>query len=562
MFKGHPRGLPVLFFTEMWERFGFYLMLGIFSLYMLDPSESGPFGGLGFSREWAAEVYGTYLALVYLTPFFGGIIADRFWGYRKCVTLGGILMGVGYILLAVPGLTMFYISLLLIVLGNGFFKPNISTMVGRLYPEGSKLKDAGYNIFYMGINIGAFVCNFVAAILRNRFGWGYAFAAAGIGMFIGVITFWYGQKHLKNVEDLGDVTAAQDKSIIGKIVLQILIPAAIVGVVGYKWFGGMFGGGASGAATAAFIFATIPVIVYYGVLLGRAPRVEKGPIGALLAIFAVVIVFWMIFHQNGSSLTYWAQENTRRGAGAMTPIVESLYMNQDATIQPDSVYQHHYAMLQADPTYQSPAGMAHPDSADSYWNNVPPEDRPTIGARATLVSTELFQSINPFFVVFLTPVVVAAFAWLRRRGKEPSTPGKIAWGMVITAISTLFMIAAVRMTAGGEFKASPLWLVGTYGVITIGELCLSPMGLALVSKLSPKRVTAMMMGGWFLAVAIGNKLSGVLAGLWERIPLEGIFWINCASAVGAALIIAALTPWIRRVMNEHENSNNVEKKAA
>lgn len=527
MFKGHPRGLPVLFFTEMWERFGFYLMLGIFSLYMLDPSESGPFGGLGFTREWAAEVYGTYLALVYLTPFFGGIIADRFWGYRRCVTLGGLLMAAGYLLLAAPGLVTFYIALLLIVLGNGFFKPNISTMVGRLYPEGSKLKDSGYNIFYMGINIGAFVCNFIAAILRNRFGWGYAFAAAGIGMVIGVITFRMGQKHLRDVEDLGDVNAAQDRSIIGKIAWQILVPSVITGFVGYKFFGALFGGG----ATAAFIFATFPVIFYYAQLWARAPRDEKGPIGALLSIFAVVIIFWMIFHQNGSSLTYWAEENTRRGAGALAPAVSALYMDQDATIGTD---------------------IQDPDAEGSYWRNVPPARRPPAGQKVVLVSTELFQSINPFFVVFLTPVVVGAFSWLRRRGREPSTPGKIAWGMVITAISTLFMIAAVRVTNGGEFKASPWWLVGTYGVITVGELCLSPMGLALVSKLSPKRVTALMMGGWFLATAIGNKLSGVLAGLWERIPLEGIFWINCISAVAAALIIAALTPWIRRVMAEHE----------
>jgi len=537
MFKGHPRGLPVLFFTEMWERFGFYLMLGIFSLYMLDPGEPGPFGGLGFTREWAAEIYGTYMALVYLTPFFGGIIADRFWGYRKCVTLGGILMGSGYLMLAVPGVKAFYIALLLIVIGNGFFKPNISTMVGRLYPEGSTLKDAGYNIFYMGINIGAFVCNFVAAVLRNRFGWGYAFAAAGIGMFIGVLTFRMGQKHLREVEDLGDVSASADRNIIGRIMVRIFVPAVIAGFVGYKFFGGLFGGGHSGPATAAFLFATIPVIAYFVGLLASAPRAEKGPIGALMSIFAVVIVFWMIFHQNGSSLTYWAEENTRRSAGAMAPVVQTLYMEQDATIG---------------------EAVPNPDAAGSYWRNVPPERRPPVGQRVTLVSTELFQSINPFFVVFLTPVVVGFFAWLRRRGREPSTPGKIAWGMVVTAASTLFMIAAVRVTHGGEFKASPWWLVGTYGVITVGELCLSPMGLALVSKLAPKRVTALMMGGWFLATAIGNKLSGVLAGLWERIPLEGIFWINCVSALGAALIIAVLTPWIRRVMAEH--AQQVEKR--
>ena len=534
MLKGHPRGLAVLFFTEMWERFGYYLMLGIFSLYMLDPSESGPFGGLGFTREWAAEVYGTYLALVYLTPFFGGIIADRFWGYRRCVTLGGILMAAGYLLLAVPGLKVFYIALLVIVIGNGFFKPNMSTMVGRLYPEGSKLKDAGYNIFYMGINIGAFVCNFVAAILRNRFGWGYAFAAAGIGMLIGVVIFYIGQKHPRNVEDRGDITVAADTGIIGRIVFQIIVPAVIVGWVGYKFFGDVFGS----PQTAAFLFATIPVIAYFVGLLARAPKHEKGPIGALLSIFAVVIVFWMIFHQNGSSLTYWAEENTRREAGAIAPTLRAFYFDQDATIG---------------------TSIPDPDAPGSYWRNVPPDERPGVGEKVTLISTELFQSVNPFFVVFLTPLVVAYFGWLRRRGREPSTPGKIAWGMVITAISVLFMIAAIRVTQGGEFKASPWWLVASYGVITVGELCLSPMGLALVSKLSPKRVTALMMGGWFLSTAIGNKLSGVLAGLWERIPLEGIFWINFGSAVVAAIAIGAMTPWIRRVMSKHEERTNAGK---
>ncbi|RMF56944.1 MAG: MFS transporter [Calditrichaeota bacterium] len=530
MFKGHPKGLPVLFFTEMWERFGFYLMLGIFSLYMLDPSEPGPFGGMGFSREWAAEVYGTYLALVYLTPFFGGIIADRFLGYRKSVYLGGTLMALGYLGLAVPGVGIFYISLLLIVLGNGFFKPNISTLVGRLYPEGSKLKDSGYNIFYMGINIGAFVCNFVAAILRNNFGWGYAFAAAGIGMLIGLVTFFLGQKHLTMVHDRGEVGSVADTGILGKLVFQIIIPAGICGFIGYEFFGGLFGGSPQ---TAAFIFATIPVIGYYVVLVLTSPKEERAPIGALLSIFAVVIVFWMIFHQNGSSLTYWAEENTKREAGVLAPVLRFFSFDQDATIG---------------------TTIKDPDAPGSYWRNVPPEQRPPAGKTVTLISTELFQSINPFFVVFLTPLVVGFFGWLRRRNKEPSTPAKIAWGMVITAVSTLFMIAAVHVTHGGQFKASPWWLVGTYGVITVGELFLSPMGLALVSKLSPKRVTALMMGGWFLATAIGNKLSGVLAGLWEKIPLEGIFWINFASALGAALVIAALTPWIRRVMAEHEQA--------
>lgn len=185
MFKNHPKGLPVLFFTEMWERFGFYLMLGIFFLYMIDTQT----GGLSLTRAEAADIYGTYIALVYLTPFLGGLLADRILGYRRAIFIGGTLMGLGYIGLAIPGPEAFWASLLLIIFGNGFFKPNISTLVGNLYsqPAYKELKDSGYNIFYMGINIGAFICNFVAAYLRNHYGWGYAFAAAGIGMFIGLI---------------------------------------------------------------------------------------------------------------------------------------------------------------------------------------------------------------------------------------------------------------------------------------------------------------------------------------------------------------------------------------
>ncbi|MCW8849570.1 MAG: oligopeptide:H+ symporter, partial [Melioribacteraceae bacterium] len=196
MFSHHPKGLPVLFFTEMWERFGFYLMLGIFTLYMIAND------GMGFTRTFSAEIYGTYLALVYLTPFLGGLLADRFLGYRKSIFIGGILMGLGYLGLTLPTELTFYLSLLLIIIGNGFFKPNISTLVGRLYDteEYRDYKDSGYNIFYMGINIGAFVCNFFAAFLRNNFGWGAAFAMAGIGMFIGMTWFLLGQKHVKDVD--------------------------------------------------------------------------------------------------------------------------------------------------------------------------------------------------------------------------------------------------------------------------------------------------------------------------------------------------------------------------
>jgi POT family proton-dependent oligopeptide transporter len=523
MFRKHPPALKVLFFTEMWERFGYYLMLGILVLYMRDTV----MGGLGFSYKASADVYGTFIALVYLTPFFGGILADRKIGYRNAVLIGGTMMGIGYLTLSIPGTTAFYVGLGIIIVGNGFFKPNMSALVGRLYAEDSPLKDAGYNIFYMGINIGAFVCNFVAALLRNRFGWGWAFAAAGIGMFIGVLIFFANRKLLADVPDRGD-GGAVDENVLGQLVSQVIIPAAVAGTVGYMFLGGLFGGSAS---TAAFVCASIPVLVYYLLLWLRSSDEERGPIGALLAIFAVVVVFWMVFHQNGSTLTYWAEENTRREAGVLEPVLETLYLDQDATIGET---------------------IDDPDAQGSYWRNVPPEERPSVMEPVTLISTELFQSINPFFIIIFTPLVVGLFAWLQQRGKEPSTPAKIAWGMLITAVSTLFMIGAVLVSHGGQDKVSPLWLVGTYAVITVGELFLSPMGLALVSRLAPARVTALMMGGWFLATAIGNKLAGVLAGFWEQIPLVGIFGINCGAALAAALAIAAMTPKIRRIMAEHQ----------
>ena len=512
--KKHPKGLMVLFFTEMWERFGFYLMLGIFTLYMIDKDT----GGMGMDKASAAEIYGTYIALVYFTPFIGGLLADRFLGYRLSITIGGLLMGTGYIMLAIPGMTMFYIALGVIIIGNGFFKPNISTLLGRLYEDRPELKDTGYNIFYMGINIGAFVCNFVAAILRNKFGWGYAFAAAGIGMYIGLIIFWIWQKNVKEADIKPD--PRQGEGTLKTVFLIIILPAAACATLGYFLFYKAFGW-FDKPTTAMFVGAVFPVIGYYVSIWYKAPRVEKRPIAALLVIFGVVIIFWMIFHQNGSALTYWAKENTRREvSGTAARVLDGMQMAQKVK------------------------------GDNKYYANVLPKDRPKPGETRTLVPAELFQSINPFFVVALSPLVLWFFGFLRRRNKEPTTPGKIGWGMIITALSTLLMIAAVQVTHDGAIKGSAGWLISTYGVITIGELCLSPMGLSLVSKLSPKHLTGLMMGGWFLSTAFGNKLSGVLSGLWEKINHTTFFIINCASAVFAAILIFLLLPWLRKVMGE------------
>ncbi len=546
MFKNHPRGLVVLFFTEMWERFGYYLLLGIFTLYMIDTQS----GGLGMSLASAADIYGTFLALVYLSPFIGGLLADRVLGYRRAIIFGGILMGTGYITLALPGMTAFWVALFLIIIGNGFFKPNISTLVGNLYADEKykPLKDTGYNIFYMGINIGAFVCNFVAAYLRNHYGWGYAFAAAGIGLYVGVILFITGKKHIIHA-DVRKPVQKEDMSM-GKISAVVFLPAIVVGAIGWFLPGNLFGSD----STDAFLFASIPVLLFYLSLWLKASKKDKAPIGALLSIFAIVIIFWAIFHQNGSALTIWAENYTHRELpAAVQPAAQAFGMVQEVDTTPRSVPKldiHGKPLIDADNRVITEMGP-HP-----YFNNLDKTQWPAEGKNMVLISTEIFQSVNPFFVVALTPLVVWFFGFLRKKGREPSTPAKIGSGLFITALSTLIMIAAVFASQNGLTKSSPWWLISSYAVITVGELFLSPMGLSLVSKLSPPRITALMMGGWFLATSIGNKLSGILSSLWEQYDHKAVFFsINFAGAMLATLAILIMLKWLKRVVKEHTDGH-------
>ncbi len=548
MFKHHPKGLPVLFFTEMWERFGFYLMLGIFTLYMIDTEGNG---GMGFSFAKSADIYGTYLALVYLTPFIGGLLADRVLGYRLSITIGGTLMGLGYIGLAVPGEAAFFISLLLIIIGNGFFKPNISTLVGNLYnnEKYEKYKDAGFNIFYMGINIGAFVCNFIAAYLRNQYGWGYAFAIAGVGMLLGLIWFWSGQKHVKEA-DVIKPTQKEDVPL-PKLFGIIFVPAIIFGLIGWFVPTLLFGQPLLGAnSTDAFLFAAVPIVAFYASLWVRASKEDKRPIAALLSVMGVVVIFWAVFHQNGSALTIWAEDYTSREMpAAVESIAETFSLVQVVDTSPREVPKtdaHGVPLQDEDGKIITTMGP-HP-----YFNNLPKDQWPPEGKSLKLLSTEIFQSINPFFVVFLTPVVVGFFSFLRRKGKEPSTPGKIGLGMFITALSTVVMMIAVITSDNGAVKSAPTWLIINYAVITVGELFLSPMGLALVSKLSPPRITALMMGGWFLSTAIGNKLSGILSGLWNVFDNKIYFFmINFAGAMFGAILMFLLLKWLKEIVYEH-----------
>ena len=550
----HPKGLMVLFFTEMWERFGFYLLIGIFFLYMT-ASKDSQFPGMGFTSLQASDIYGSYLALVYLTPFIGGLLADRYLGYRLSITIGGLLFSAGYFLLAVNNETAFFLALLLIIMGNGLFKPNISALVGKIYdsdPKFRDMKDSGYNIFYMGINIGAFVCNFIAAYLRINYGWGWAFAAAGLGMLIGVVWFWTGQMFTDDIKKVDKVSPpTEDDMPMVKILKTLFLPAIIAALVGWFIPGNIF----SSDSTDAFIFFSLVVVIFYFNIYRTARKDEKQPIKALLAVMGSVIIFWAIFHQNGAALTVWAQKyTTREVPEAIEKPIESLGLNQVVTTKLRKLPQtdlHGAAVLDE---HGDPIVSMRPNP---YFENMPKEEWPESG-KLNLISPEIFQSINPGFIIIFTPLVVGFFNFLaRRRKKGPvSTPAKIGWGMIITALSAIVMIFAVVVSNNGAHKVSAGWLFGTYAVITVGELCLSPMGLSLVSKLSPPRITALMMGGWFLSTSIGNKLSGVLSGMWETYDNKAFFFTTNALLAGISVIlIFSMLPWLKRVMRDHAAAN-------
>jgi len=424
----HPKGLPVLFLTEMWERFSFYCMLAILALYMNAPAEQG---GLGFSVVKTGQIYGLYIGIVYFTPLFGGIIADRLLGVRRTVILGGAFLILGHLLLAFRPLPFFYGGLAALIIGNGLFKPNISTMLGNLYRDMPQKRDDGYNIFYLGINLGAFASPLVAALARNIWGWHAAFATAAVGMVISMLIFLIFQKYVQS-GDIGPAASRLDHK----------------------------------ADTSAIL----------------DPKVARQRVGALIVVFLVVIVFWMAFSQQGLTLTFWARN-----------------------------------------------------------------------ASQTVLQPEIFSSINPAFILFLTFPLIAFWQRLRFRGKEPSTAAKLAIGMLLTAVAYVVMATAGFM-GGNEGKVGVFWLVSTYAIITTGELCLSPMGLSLVSKLAPPSLMGMMMGGWFVSTAIGNYLAGAVGGsLWNNIPHSMFFLIFVGAAAAVFVVAMMLLRWLDPIIHQAEH---------
>jgi POT family proton-dependent oligopeptide transporter len=490
-------------------------------------------------------------------------------------------MMIGHLVLSWPTAPGLYLGLGFLILGNGAFKPNIGVMVGGLYPPGSKLRDAGYSIFYMGVNLGAFICNFVAAIVRNYFdahpwqitenwqlgGWHAAFGVAAIGMFIGLILFSLNYHRFAHVDQR--VIADKRSNDFTPLFLECLIPAALFAGLFY-WFGSMkwlpFP-----AVTAAFLGACLPVMFFYFRIWSKLQnRDEKNRTSALLVLFLIVIIFWSVFHLNTTALTIWARDNTDRTPNKMVSVLTDRI--EGYTENADSKYYTNASPETPRPAKDSFAVIAEQEYKQKEKNGellikddqsifVTQKRLDEVFARANettpvlekgkhlkVINTELFQSINPAYVIMFTPLVVGFFHWLRSRGWEPSTPAKIAMGLFVTGLGPMVMFAATYYSNDGAMKVTAWWLFGTYAVATVGELCLSPIGLSFVNKVSPKHIGAFMLGGWYMSTAIGNKLSGIFGELYSSPEVNHYyFWI--ALTVGASLAagsIFVLLPWFKK----------------
>jgi dipeptide/tripeptide permease len=639
MFTGHPQGLFRLFFIEMWERLGFYTIVAVLLLYAKDTER----GGLGLPADFANEIYGIYLAFVYFTPYLGGILADRYLGYRKAVLIGGLVFATGFFLLGSGKSWTFPVGLTLLCIGNGFFKPNISAMVGNLYVKGDPKRDAGFNIFYMGINIGAFTANFLAAYTRNEWFWEAAFLAAGFGMLASVVILLASWKVLERADRTPGTNPGDTP--FREILLKILGPALVFGVLGWLFAAYVLPASVTKLVKATdigFLIGSVPILLFFANLSRRASDEEKPGLRALLPVYLAGGTFFMVLHLNGSAMTTWADENTARHLGQPDPVV---LVADTFPVFAGSAYPSYYGNAAADvprphPTTLLPIasdpqtkmfGQKRMDQAsldelrgklpagvtieavplggeltaeqkawkrfsvDVYDKVTIKEDTDSHGLPVTTVkvddgakptqrvafvraagaerfptflvtqakfdalyagnppvlepgkylrtaNSELYQSWNAFFVVLMTPLVMIYFARLLRRGVDFSTARKIFAGMAITGVSALFMAVAGFLSDNGAQKVSGMWLLGFYAIVTVGELCLSPMALSLVTKLSPKRFVGLTMGGWFFATAVGNKFSGFLGVLQGAMAPANFFLVITGAVALVAFYILSVLP--------------------
>jgi POT family proton-dependent oligopeptide transporter len=464
-FFGHPRGLSTLFFTEMWERFSYYGMRAILILFMV---ASAAKGGLGFPASRAGAVYGLYTGMVYLLALPGGWIADKIIGQRKAVLWGGIVIACGHFAMAVPILEMFYLGLGLIVIGTGLLKPNISTMVGALYRREDNRRDAGFSIFYIGINIGGFAAPLICGYLGENINWHYGFGAAGVGMTLGLIQYVLGGKFLGKA-GLESSGTAKDRRVFRMLLVGTAVVAALVVSLPVEQISNLFG-----------LFLIAVVLLFFGWLLTskQFSAVDKRRFGAIFVLFVGASLFWAAYEQAGSTLSLFAEKNTNLHA----------------------------------------------------W------DFPLWG----LFRASYFQSFNSFFIFLLAPAF--AWLWVKLGSRDPSSTAKFSWGLLFVGLGFAVLIPVATLR-----DVSPWWLTLTYVLHTIGEMCLSPVGLSAMTKLAPANTTGMMMGAWFMADSIGNYVGGRVASNFESYPLPRMFGLVAVACFILAAILLFLIRPMRRL---------------
>jgi proton-dependent oligopeptide transporter, POT family len=476
---GHPRGLTTLFFTELWERFSYYGMRALLILFMTAPLAAG---GMAMDARRAGAIYGLYTFSVYFTAIPGGWIADRLLGQRRAVLWGGVLIALGHyalFLMGQLGVSFFYGGLVLIVLGTGLLKPNVSSIVGQLYAPDDKRRDAGFSIFYMGINLGAWSAPLVCGYLGQKVGWHWGFGAAALGMTLGVVWYVLGTKTLGGAGELREAPAQPMQ--LWAIVLGMLLATAIAlyFLFDYKLL-------LVGVVTAAF---------FYWLFHQAHDGLERKRVGAIFILFVFSTLFWGGFEQAGSSLNLFGDRITR------TTLL----------------------------------GFDFPSS----W----------------------LQSVNAFFIWSLAPLF--AWIWMRLGSKEPSSPAKFAWGLLFVGLGFLVVAIAARTSAPvaaglpvtadtrlePQHLVSPMWLILVYLLHTVGELCLSPVGLSAVTKLAPARLVGSMMGVWFLSISLGNLIGGEVSRYFETFALPNLFGAVFLTTTAAAVVLVLLVKPIRRLMS-------------
>ena len=495
-FFGHPKGLQTLFYTEMWERFSYYGLRPLLVLFMAAALSEG---GWALDRDQASAIVGIYGACVYLASLPGGWVADRLLGLRRAIFLGGCLITAGHLCIGLSGLfgadggkLPFFLGLILIVLGTGLLKPNISAIVGDLYPEGGSRRDAGFSIFYMGINIGAFAGQLITGALGELVGWHWGFGAAGVGMLFGLVWYWiYAERTLGTIglepERHPDpaVRARQERTLklslaLGLGALAVLVALAAAGAVSID-------AQAVARSMTSIILGAVVVFFLYVFAAGALDRDEKKRVLVIFVLFFFAIIFWSAFEQAPTSLNLFAADFTDRTFGG----------------------------------FEMPA----------TW----------------------FQSVNSAFVILLAPVFAWLWVRLGRRGRDLSSPGKFALGLLAAGVGFALMIPAANLVveSGGLLRVSAWWLVSSYFFQTVGELCLSPVGLSSMTKLSPRKYVGQMMGVWFTATALGNLIAGIVGGDVDPETLTEmprLFVNTTLSLVVAAAVLAALAIPIRRMM--------------